>query len=150
MRISEICRREVVTCARKTSASDLSRIMRDSHVGDVIVVDTYQGKPVPIGLVTDRDLVVHVLAAGVPADSVTASDLMAEELVTAFESEYVYDAIWHMRSKGIRRLPVVDDGKFLVGVVTMDDITRYLAEEMSEVARITPHQLVIERSRPHA
>ncbi|HXW64324.1 MAG TPA: CBS domain-containing protein [Burkholderiaceae bacterium] len=147
MRISEICRREVVTCTPKTSASEVARMMRDRHVGDVIVVDTQASRSVPVGIVTDRDLVVHVVAAGVEPDTVTAADLMMGDIVTASESEYVYDAIWHMRSKGVRRLPIVDDRKALVGVLTMDDVTRFLAEELGEVARISPHQVVIEKSR---
>lgn len=147
MRISEICRREVVTCSRKTSASELAVLMRDRHVGDVIVVEPQAGQSVPVGIVTDRDLVVHVLAAGVAADNVTAGDLMVTDIVTAAESEFVYDAIWHMRSKGVRRLPIVDDRKSLVGVLTMDDVTRFLAEELGEVARITPYQTVLEKSR---
>ncbi|HYA76647.1 MAG TPA: CBS domain-containing protein [Burkholderiaceae bacterium] len=147
MRISEICRREVISCGRKTSATELARMMRDGHVGDVIVVEDRKGAPVPIGIVTDRDLVVHVIAAGVAPDTVTAADLMIEDIVTAAETEYVYDAIWHMRSKGVRRLPVVDARQALVGVLTMDDVMRYVAEELGELARITPHQVVLERSR---
>jgi signal-transduction protein with cAMP-binding, CBS, and nucleotidyltransferase domain len=147
MRIAEICRRDVVTCVRKTTASEIARLMRDRHVGDVIVVDTQAGRSAPVGIVTDRDLVVHVVAAGVEPDSVTAADLMMGDIVTATESEYVYDAIWHMRSKGVRRLPIVDDRSALVGVLAMDDVTRFLAEELGEVARITPHQVVIEKSK---
>jgi len=146
MRISEICRREVVTCARKTSGGELARLMRDRHVGDVIVVETQGGKSVPVGIVTDRDLVVHVIAAAVAPDSVTAEDLMIGDIVTATDSEFVYDAIWHMRSKGVRRLPIVDGRGALVGVLTMDDVTRFLAEELGELARIAPHQEVIEKS----
>ena len=147
MRISEICRREVVTCTRKASAAELARLMRDRHVGDVIVVETKDGRSVPVGIVTDRDLVVHVIAAGVAPDTVTAEDLMLTDIVTAGESEYIYDAIWHMRSKGVRRLPIVNERKALVGVLTMDDVTRFLAEELGELSRITPHQVVLEKSR---
>jgi signal-transduction protein with cAMP-binding, CBS, and nucleotidyltransferase domain len=146
MRIGEICTREVVHCGPDTSVADIAQLMCNHHVGDVIVAEPHQGKLVPVGIVTDRDLVVQVLAQGVGPDALTAQDLMGDELVTAAEAEVVYDAIWHMRSKGIRRLPVVDERKFLVGVLTADDVTEFLAEELTQVARIVPHQVKLEKS----
>lgn len=141
MHIGEICTRSVVTCRRDASVLELAQLMRDHHVGDVIVVDEHEGHVTPVGVVTDRDLVVEVLAKGVDPDLLRAGDLIANEIVTAFESELVYDAIWHMRGKGIRRLPVVDTHNHLRGVLTADDVTKFLAEELTEVARIAPRQI---------
>ena len=143
MRIGEICTRSVVTCGRDTSALELAQLMRDRHVGDVIVVDERES---PVGIVTDRDLVVQVMAKGVDPGLLRAGDLIAGELVTAVESEVVYDAIWHMRSKGVRRLPVVDEHNRLLGVVTADDVTKFLAAELTEVARIVPRQIKLEQA----
>jgi CBS domain-containing protein len=95
----------------------------------------------PVGVVTDRDLVVEILAKGANPDLLRAGDLIANEIVTAFESELVYDAIWHMRGKGIRRLPVIDSHNHLLGVLTADDVTAFLAEELTEVARIAHRQI---------
>jgi signal-transduction protein with cAMP-binding, CBS, and nucleotidyltransferase domain len=144
MRIGEICTREVVVCERATSVAEIARLMRNHHVGDVIVVDRYEGRAVPVGIVTDRDLVIQVLAEQVDPGPLTAADLMSGELATALETEVVYDAIWHMRSRGIRRLPVVDARRFLVGVLTADDVTAFLAEELTQVARIVPRQVQLE------
>jgi len=115
--------------------------MRDHHVGDVIIVDEHEAGVTPVGVLTDRDLVVEVMAKGIDPDLLRADDLIANEIVTVFESEAVYDAIWHMRGKGIRRLPVVDAHNHLVGVLTADDVTKFLAEELTEVARIAPRQV---------
>jgi signal-transduction protein with cAMP-binding, CBS, and nucleotidyltransferase domain len=147
MHIGEICTRSVVTCRRDASALELAQLMRDHHVGDVIVVDEHEGATTPVGVVTDRDLVIEVMAKGVDPDRVRAEDLVAVEVVTAFESELVYDAIWHMRGKGIRRLPVVNARNHLVGVLTADDVTKFLAQELTEVARIAPHQIKREEAR---
>jgi len=141
MNIGEICTRTVVTCRREASATELAQLMRDRNVGDVIVVDEHEGRVTPVGLVTDRDLVVAVMAKGVDPDLVRAEGLIASEIVTAFESELVYDAIWHMRGKGIRRLPVVDTHNHLLGMLTADDVLQFLAEELTEVARIAPRQI---------
>ena len=141
MHIGEICTRSVVTCGRETSALELAQLMRDRHVGDVIVVDEHDGQMTPVGVVTDRDLVVEILAKGANPDLLRAGDLIANEIVTAFESELVYDAIWHMRGKGIRRLPVIDSHNHLLGVLTADDVTAFLAEELTEVVRIAHRQI---------
>ena len=146
MHIGEICTRAVVTCRRGTSALELARLMRDRHVGDVVVVDDLDGVAVPVGIVTDRDLVVQVMARGGDPASLQAGELMAADLVTAVESEVVYDAIWHMRSQGVRRLPVVDARNRLLGVLTDVDVTRFLAAELTELARIAPRRGQRERA----
>lgn len=144
MQIGEICTRDVVVCERDTNAVELAQLMRDRHVGDVIVVEPVEGRAVPVGIVTDRDLVLDVLAEEADPATLAAGDLMSAELVTARDTEVVYDAVWHMRSKGIRRLPVVDARGFLVGVLTADDVTAFLAEELAQIARIVPYQTRLE------
>lgn len=141
MHISEICTRSVVTCDRQTSALEVARRMRDRHVGDVVVVDMQGARPVPVGIITDRDLVVQVMALEVDPRILRAGDLMTEGVVTAAASEAVYDAIWHMRSKGVRRLPLVDAHNVLVGVLSADDVTRFLAEELGALARVGPQEI---------
>lgn len=100
--------------------------MRERHVGDVVVVDEHEGLLTPVGVVTDRDLVVKVLAMDVDPAVLRAEDLMASNVETAFESELVYDAIRHMRGKSIRRLPVVDAHNHLLGMLTAGNVTRFL------------------------
>ena len=140
MHIGEICTRSVVTCRRDTSARELARLMRERHVGDVVVVDEHEGLLTPVGVVTDRDLVVKVLAMDIDPAALRAEGLMANSVETAFESELVYDAIWHMRGKNIRRLPVVDAHNHLLGMLTADDVTRFLAQELGDLARVATHQ----------
>jgi CBS domain-containing protein len=145
MHISDLCTRTVATCARDSSAIEMARAMRDHHVGDLIVVEMREVGPVPVGIVTDRDLVVQVLAREVSPELVTAGDIMCADLTTALGSEAVYDAIWHMRSRGIRRLPVVDANGALLGILTADDVTAFLAAELTEMSRIAPRQLEVEQ-----
>ena len=136
MHISQICTRSLVTCNRDTPAAELARRMRDQHVADVIVVDDHAGRLTPVGLVTDRDLVVEVIARDKDPNQVRAADLMCANLETALDSELVYDAIWHMRKRQILRLPVVDVHGALVGVLTADDVAEFLASELSELSRV--------------
>jgi len=141
MQIRDICKRSIATCARGASALEIAQLMRSSHVGHVIVVDEADGSPVPVGIVTDRDLVLRVMACGVEPKSLRAEDLIGGPLDTVLESEAVYDAIWHMRRRGVSRVPVVDRHGRLQGMLSKDDVTRFLVNELSEAATVAPHEV---------
>jgi len=145
MRIGELCTREVVYCGPHDSVPVVAQLMRNHHVGDLIVAEAHGGRLIPVGVVTDRDLVVKVLAEDVAPDVLLARDLMTRTLVTATDSESVYDAVERMRAEGVRRLPVVGADGSLIGVLSADDITEFLAEELTGVARIGPRQSVLEK-----
>jgi signal-transduction protein with cAMP-binding, CBS, and nucleotidyltransferase domain len=136
MHIGQICTRSIATCQRDTPAAEIAQKMRDQYVADLLVVEDRAGRLVPVGLVTDRDLVIEVIARGRDPSQVRAGDVMCADLETALDSELVYDAIWHMRKRQILRLPVVDAHGALVGVLTADDVTEFLASELTEVARL--------------
>ncbi|HUG25261.1 CBS domain-containing protein [Piscinibacter sp.] len=145
MRVLEMCTRDVVTCTRETSVVEVARRMRDHHVGDLVVVDTVGDVRTPVGIVTDRDLVVLVLARTVDPETLVAGDVMSEAPVTVLASEPLYDAVCQMRSQGIRRLPVVDARGSLSGILTIDDVMRFLADELAVVSSVAPRQVTLER-----
>lgn len=140
MPIGEICNREVVIVQPDDSALDAAKLMRQNHVGDVLVVEDRDGKRVPVGIVTDRDLIMEIIAPELDPNVITVGDIMALEFSTVKESTGVFDAIQYMRSKGIRRLPVVDDSGALVGIVTLDDLLVLLADELNALARLVTHE----------
>lgn len=146
MKIGELCTREVVYCERNAGVLEVAQLMRNHHVGDLVVGEKREGRLAPVGVVTDRDLVVKVLAEGVAPQTLTAGDLMTRIVVTAPESASVHEAIERMRAEGIRRLPVVGAGGVLVGLLAADDITEFLAEELTGVARIAPRQAALEKA----
>ncbi len=145
MRTGEICTRQVVYCGRHASVLEIAQLMRNHHVGDLVVAETRDDVLKPLGVVTDRDLVVKVLAEGVAPETLTAADLMTRKLVTALDTESAHEAIVRMRAEGIRRLPIVDRGGALIGVLSADDVTEFLAEELTEVAHIAPRQSGLEK-----
>ncbi len=136
MPIGEICNREVVIAEAKDSVLEAAMLMRKHHVGDVIVVKKSNGSCVPVGIVTDRDLVVEVLAEQVDPNTFTVGDIMPIELATVREDEGVFEAIQQMRSVGVRRMPVVDGDGNLVGVVTLDDLFELLVEELGLLVKL--------------
>jgi CBS domain-containing protein len=147
MRVGELCTRSVVTCLREASGLEIAQKMREHHVGDLVVVDEEDGALRPVGVVTDRDLVVQVIAKGLDPGRLRAEDLLTGSLVTAYESELVHDAVWHMRGNGLRRLPIVDQQEHLFGMLTVDDVARYLAEELADLIGVASAQRRREQAR---
>jgi len=140
MPIGEICNREIIIVQRDTTVHEAARLMRQHHVGTLVVVEEVSGKRKPAGLVTDRDLVVEVLATQLDAAAITVGDIMLPELVTIPESSGVFEAIQFMRTKAVRRLPVVDGQDALIGIVALDDLLALLAEELSELSALVSRE----------
>ena len=136
MTIGKLCNREVVYAARDATVQSAARLMRHYHVGTVVVVDETHGGRRPIGIVTDRDIVVEVCAVDLNPNVITVGDIMAPELITVREDEELLQAVEVMRYKGVRRLPVVDSEGCLAGIVSIDDLLEALTEQMAEMARI--------------
>ena len=136
MAIGEICNRKVVFAQRETTVLEAARLMREHHVGDLVVVDESGDKRVPVGIVTDRDVVLEIVCMELDASVLTAGDIMGLELATVRDNEGVFETMRYMRSKGVRRIPVVDAHGGLVGIVTLDDLVEILAEEMNELAKL--------------
>ncbi len=140
MAIGEICNREVVVVTRETSVAEAAQLMRQHHVGDVIVVMEEGGRRTPVGILTDRDVVVEVVAAGLDPATLTVGEIMAPDLATVKEKTGVFEAIRYMRDKGVRRMPVVGEGGELVGIVALDDLLDLLAEELGSLARLVARE----------
>lgn len=136
MTVGKICNREVVFIHKEASIPEAARLMREYHVGDLVVVREKTGKRVPVGIVTDRDIVLEVIAEGVGMDDVNVGDIMSDKLVTARESDGLLETIKVMRAKGIRRLPVVNDDNELVGILSVDDLIDLFSEQIVDLARL--------------
>jgi len=149
MNIGEICTVQTITCARDETVQGAALLMRKHHVGDLIVVDQLDGQPVPVGIVTDRDIVVSVVALGLDPDSLQVGDIMSDDLLTCGEDDDVYATIEHMRLRGIRRVPVVNRAGGLTGLVSADDLLEFLAEEMGDLSRISANQQAQEKRTRH-
>jgi len=134
MSIREICNRSVVCATSDTTAADAAKLMRQHHIGNVVVVDRQDGDRTPLGVVTDRDLVVEVVAAGLDPAVLKLGDLLVGRLVTAEESTSYAETIRIMALHGVRRLPVVNGSGFLVGIVSVDDLLPQLASPLAALA----------------
>lgn len=131
MPIMECCNIGVVCCDADASIPQVAELMRRHHVGDVVVVEYQDDKRIPVGIVTDRDIVMEAVALQVDTEVFTAGDLMSAPVVSVQKDDGFIETLRLMRNNKIRRLPVVSADGALYGIVTADDIVRLLAMELS-------------------
>lgn len=137
MKVGEFCNREVVFIGPGESVLDAAKLMRAKHVGDVVVAEQQDGRLVPIGIVTDRDLAIEILAREADPKAVTAGDLAdPDALLTAQSDDGLLDTLERMRSRGVRRIPVMDRDGTLAGILTMDDVLELISEQLDDLVNL--------------
>jgi len=134
--IGELCNREVIICSPDEPLIDVARRMRDRHVGCLVVVEGAPGARVPIGVVTDRDLVLYAAATDGHIGDRPVRYVMSADLASAREHESLHDVLQRMRVRGVRRMPVVDERGVLQGIVALDDLLELVAGELDELTRL--------------
>lgn len=140
MLLREVCTPDVISCAADRSALHAARMMRQHHVGDVIVVEDLESDPSPIGVVTDRDIVVEVLGKELDPGRVTLRQIMRTPVVIASIGEDVSQALERMKVHGVRRIPVVDETSKLIGVLSLDDLLKRLAADAASLVEVVTHE----------
>ena len=146
MNVGSICKRQIVTVTPRSDLATAAELMREKHVGFLIVVEpepqAQYGRPV--GVLTDRDIVISVVARGADPTLLTAGDVMNREPVLAEESDSVDHALRTMRRMCVRRLPVIGSRGMLTGVLALDDVLDVLAAEIGEVSGTVRNEQRIE------
>ena len=145
MLVKDICTLDIASCGRADSILEAARRMRACHTGDLVVVDDPNSERAPVGILTDRDIVIEVLACGLDPATTPVSQVMSTKLVIAGASEDVTEAVERMRLHGVRRLPVVDHGGTLVGILTLDDMLTLHADRAQTLAAIVSKEQNHER-----
>jgi CBS domain-containing protein len=122
--------------------------MRDEHVGDLVVIEQREGARVPVGMLTDRDIVVALLAKDTShLRDLDVGDVLTREVVTAREDDDVGEVLQRMRREGVRRMPIVDGRGALVGIFTLDDVLGWLSEDLASVVTLIGRQRHNEAAR---
>ena len=135
--IGDFCNREVVVTTPEMTVTEAAQLMRQHHVGTIVVCEQMNGgRRIPVGILTDRDIVVEVVAPELRSDTITVGDIMAPELITVRELDDVVQTLEVMRARAVRRIPVVGEDGQLVGIVSIDDLLGVLAEELTDIAKI--------------
>ncbi len=146
MAIKDCCSTEVITCDADASVPEVANLMRTHHVGDVIVVEDRAGKRMPLGIVTDRDLVLEGIAVGLDVKVFTAGDLMTSPLVTVDADEGIFETLRVMSKHQVRRIGVTGASGALHGVVCADDLINLLVKELAALSSALVEQPMKESS----
>jgi CBS domain-containing protein len=133
MSVGRICVRSVATATAEETLRAAAQRMSEHAVGSLVVVD---GKNRPVGVLTDRDLMLRCVAEGGDADEVRVAQAMSTPVVTANEAMPIEDVLSQMSASGIRRVPVTDETGTLVGILALDDVLDLLSEEVTTIGRV--------------
>jgi predicted transcriptional regulator len=138
MSIGEACRCKVVAVFSDTAISQSAKLMKENNIGNIVVVD---GDNKPVGIITDRDIVIKVIADEASVDDLCAGDIMSGDLLVLKDYQSIQEALAMMCAKKVRRAPIVDSYGTLVGIATTDDLIMLLADEMGDLADLIGKQL---------
>lgn len=144
MNIGDICRKPVVKVDFDDSIVAAARLMREHHIGDVIVTKMRKGRPIPAGILTDRDIVVSLAARGVDLDEVSVGEVMTTGLILAREDDEIEAVVHTMTDNGVRRMPVTDRDGYLIGLLSFDDLVHYFAEQLTLLSALVDAEIVRE------
>lgn len=149
MNVASLCEREIVTVPASASVRDAAATMRDQHVGALAVTDPYAPERV-IGIVTDRDLVLDLLATGHPVEGTSIGAVCRTELAGVPGSASIHEAVQAMQRSGVRRLLVMGEDDAVLGLVSIDDLVDTVAGELDALAGTLRTGIVREGSRERA
>lgn len=149
MFVGEYCNRNVLIVGRGDSVIKAAKLMRQHHVGELLVVELRNGERSPIGILTDRDIVIDVIAEEANLSAISVEDIMSYKIITANENDDLMSTIKRMRNNGIRRIPVVNIAGGLIGVLSINDIMDVITEQLIDIDQIIENENINEReNRP--
>jgi CBS domain-containing protein len=136
MSIANLCHREVMTILESNSLAEAARVMRYQHIGYLVVINPVgEGEPPKItGALTDRDIIIAVVAKEADIKTLKVRDVMTRDPLLLDINSSFDSALAHMRDSGVRRAPVVSSDGKLMGVLSMDDVIEAIATNLSCVA----------------
>jgi len=145
MGVGSICTHRVITVDQGIDVAAAASVMRENHIGYLIVTDAKSGAAAPVGVLTDRDIVVKVLAKDVDAHSLTVGDVMTPEPLIAADDDGLSETLHRMRRLGVRRVPVVGPRGQITGVLSLDDVIDHLVGQLGDVAGSMQNEQKFER-----
>jgi CBS domain-containing protein len=145
MNAGSVCKRGVVTVTPTDDLIAAAHVMREKHVGYLIVSEVPAGRRV-VGVLTDRDIVVAVLAQEVDVRVLKVGDVMTRDPLVIEEGQSIEAVLRHMRDAGVRRVPVVDRSGALTGVLSIDDVLERIAEQLINIAGSIRNEQRMERA----
>jgi len=147
MLLNNFCVLDVACCTPRTTVLEAAHLMHRHHIGDLVVVEDEETKQSPLGIITDRDIVIEVLARGLDPSTTLVGSISRSPMVVAQEDEDSHFTLERMRDHGVRRMPVIGRHGRLVGIVTLDDLWKRLAIEVNLLVEVVSRGQSLEARR---
>jgi CBS domain-containing protein len=144
MTVEAVFNPNVATIDSHANVREAAKLMRQEHVGDLIITELRDGHTLPIGVITDRDIVVEVIARDADPADIRVGDTIWRELLSVRENASIAFALREMHRAGVRRAPVVNARGELTGVLAIDDVLEHLADSLGEIAGTIRNQQAME------
>ncbi len=141
MTIGSHCKHIVITAAKDTSVFDVAKLMKKHNIGNIVVVDETNGG-MPIGILTDRDIAMRIVADEVDPKRLTVGDAMSQDLLVLHEHQHIQEAVDMMCAKSVRRAPVVDKNNKIIGITTVDDLLLLFSDQLGSLAKLVRKQVL--------
>jgi CBS domain-containing protein len=141
MSLERICSEAVVTISPDANVREAAKLMQSKHIGCLVVIDDFR----PIGILTDRDIVLKVVVSEKKPEETAVKEIMTTSPTMVNVNYDLLDAVRLMRNRGVRRLPVVDEHRHLLGIVTMDDVLTAFGDEVGDLAGAVQKEFDLER-----
>jgi len=130
MKVKDIMTRDPACCTPDSRLSDVARMMLDHDCGQIPVVDSHESKR-PVGVVTDRDIVVHTIALGKNPVGMMVREVMSTPAVTIRSDAAIEECCRTLEDAQVRRLPVIDEHGCCCGMIALADIAQNAPEHMT-------------------
>jgi len=147
MTAGEYCNREVIIVEPTISVTEAAALMRRHHVGDLVVVEKEGEEARPVGIITDRDIVIEVVAQKIDPDSLTVKDIMSTDPLRVAETVSLLDTLELMKQRGVRRVLVIADRGGLQGLLSEDDAIELIAEQINDLTQLVDREITREQKQ---
>jgi CBS domain-containing protein len=147
MSAGEYCNREVIIVEPTVSVTEAAELMRHHHVGDLVVIEKEGEEAIPIGIITDRDIVIEVMAQKLDPDSLIVKDIMSTDPVSVPVTTSLLDTLELMKQRGVRRVLVVADDGSLQGLLSADDAIELIAEQLNDLTQLVNREVTREQKQ---
>jgi CBS domain-containing protein len=145
MNVGQHCKRDVVSVMPNTALTDAANLMQQRSVGFLVVAEERGGQRFPVGVLTDRDIVVRVIGSSVDPKDLLVKDVMSPNPILAHEHDDFLELVRGMRTAGIRRIPVVDHTGALRGIFALDDALEIVVEILDHLRMAVSNEQRFER-----
>lgn len=145
MSVGQHCDKKMSLLAQDASILEAAQVMRKNHVGEVVIVEQQADKTIPVGIITDRDLVIEIIAMEIDLEQINVGSIVCFEIITVSKDTSLTKALEIMQLHGVRRAPVVDGNGALMGLISIESILKVLSQDMAKILKLFNTERRIEK-----